>query len=229
MPDSLKVIHDTIYIKGAEAYDLVNKIDAFYRSGWDNLVIVGTAIAAVVGVLIPVYLEHTKKKRYINDKQADRNFFAEKIRETRESLEKDIKTQIATELTTYNAGVERELNIARASNFFIMGDSKLDKKDYQFAFVNFIACIRYSITAGDIGNIKSVLIHLAKNCIPHLTYVEIRASEQLYAFNVNEILNKISSLNNGTLLFDEITLVKHELGRIAGEELKKQQHPNGKK
>lgn len=53
MPDTTRVIqmiHDTIYVKGAESLDILNKVDTLYNNAWNRLI----WVVAIFGVVLPI-------------------------------------------------------------------------------------------------------------------------------------------------------------------------------
>ena len=61
MKDSL----NNIVSKGSEMTDtleIINRIDQFYDSAWDKLIIIGTISFGIVGIVVPLIIQWYQKK-----------------------------------------------------------------------------------------------------------------------------------------------------------------------
>ena len=46
----------------SETIDLVNKVDSFYNSAWDKLIIVGSLAFGIVGIVVPFIIQWYQKR-----------------------------------------------------------------------------------------------------------------------------------------------------------------------
>jgi hypothetical protein len=134
-----KTIHDTIYIKGAEAYDLVNKVDTFYRSGWTNLVIIGSLLIVTIGGGLPLFVDYLKKKQYALDKANFQKYIDDTLSANKASLDVEVNTKIANSIQEYSTYVDAITNRLRAAQSFLFGNSYLKDKDYMNAYMHFMS------------------------------------------------------------------------------------------
>lgn len=93
MIDSLQVIHDTIYVKGADALDIMSKTHEFYDSAWDKLFNYSVALISIFGVALPILATLYQKRLIRIDREALENKIAEGI-SANAPLYDDLKTQI---------------------------------------------------------------------------------------------------------------------------------------
>jgi LPS O-antigen subunit length determinant protein (WzzB/FepE family) len=62
MSDTLKTIVKTVEKTTDNSIDLINKVDSFYNSAWDKLIIVGSIAFAIIGILVPYVIQWYQKK-----------------------------------------------------------------------------------------------------------------------------------------------------------------------
>jgi len=217
--DSLRIIHDTVFAKGENAYDLVYKIDYMYQNAWNRLVAVGAVIIAFATIGIPLYLNYVKRKQDQTDKEKTKNFIDQRFAEMKTETQKQFDEKLNNTLTKYNESVEREFSGMKAANFYLIGDSKLNKEEYAFALIQFITSARYSIHARDLGNVKSTLICIINKVIPKMTYKEVRGTEIAYSFKIDDFLKEVAEADKERLLFEEINQFKIALSKIVPPQL----------
>ncbi len=220
IPQTIKYIHDTVFSKGENAYDLVYKIDYMYQNAWNRLIVVGGVILTIATIVIPWWLRTIRAKQAKVDKQNDRLFLEEKTKEIKSELNREFERRIAEELVKLSEGVQAELYSVKAANFFLLAESKMDKKDYSYAFINFITAIRYSIGSGDLGNIKGVLNNMVINCIPNMTVAGLTTTEKMYSFKIEDFLKEIESFDKDHILFDEVNRFRQTIGLLIQKEKK---------
>jgi len=215
IPSTIKYIHDTVFSKGENAYDLVYKIDAMYQNAWNKLIIYGAIISAIVTLIVPWWLTRIRNKAESLDRKLYNAVQEEKISELKKELNKEFDSKISLELDKYNKDVERQIATLKAVHFYLLADSHLAKQDNQYAFVNFITALRYALFAKDLGNVKSILLKTTKDCIPLLSLEEILACEKVYSLKIDELLSEIGDADKDRLLFDNITNFKTAIAKQA--------------
>ena len=216
--DSIKVIHDTVFSKGENAYDLVSKIDSMYSNGWNRATALGGIIAiivAIVLVLIPIVNGYLQRKQNKMDRENEKVFLDRRFAEMRADLEREFEVKMTNSLTSYNVSVQASLNAAKSSNSFLVAESKLNKKDYPFAFIHFASAIRHAIAANDLANVKSILVCMIVECIPKMTMVELNATQEAYSINIKNFVNEIVAADPDNILFEEINRFKSAIGALA--------------
>ncbi len=212
------IIHDTVFTKGENAYDLVYKIDYMYQNAWTRLVTVGAIITAFATIAVPLYLSFLRKKQDKVDKDSDKVYFEQKSAEIKKVLEVEFEQKLSDTLSKYSVTVAEEMNSMKASNFFLLGDAKLEKRDYNFAFINFITAIRYSLAAKDLRNVKALLLCIKTECIPHLSATELRVTSMAYSLDIESFLKEIAAADTDNLLFEDINGLRQAIGARVQQE-----------
>lgn len=74
---ALQVIHDTLYIKGYENVDLINRVDLMYNNAWNKLMYFWTALAIFIPAII-LWFQNRKLKisrSELQEQITESNFF----------------------------------------------------------------------------------------------------------------------------------------------------------
>lgn len=217
--DSIQIIHDTVFTKGENAYDLVSKVDAMYTNAWDKLMLFGGVIASLATIVVPWWLNRIRSKQEMADRRIYEGAQQERVLELKKHLDKEFDEKISNELAKYKKEVERHISGAKAAHFYLLAESHLNKKDYQYAFVHFIGALRYALFAEDLGNVKAILLATTKNCIPSLSLPEILACEKVYNLGIDELLSEIAVSDKDRLLFDVINEFKIAISQTKKEKI----------
>ena len=62
MKDSIQTVIKTIEKTSDNGIELINKVDSFYNSAWDKLIIIGTFSFAIIGILVPFIIQWYQKQ-----------------------------------------------------------------------------------------------------------------------------------------------------------------------
>jgi hypothetical protein len=116
MIDTVQNLTKIIEKTADSSIELINKVDSFYNSAWDKLIIVGSVSLAIIGILVPFIIQlYQKKTLKISEESLKRNidFQASKIKdEVSASIQSIIDDRIKTyetKIKCLDASVRRNL------------------------------------------------------------------------------------------------------------------------
>lgn len=78
--------------------DIIGKVDAFYNGAWTKLLWVIGALAAIIGILLPLYFEHQRKKDFKYEIDKINRDFADKHKHTETALKEACATAVAAKV-----------------------------------------------------------------------------------------------------------------------------------
>ena len=176
--DSLSIIHDTFYIKGAEAFDLVNKVDAFYSSAWSKLILIGSLGSALITIAFLLFQNYKIK--------TDRA-------QIKRHLLKDVEEMWLEKKKIYDDEIKKINDSNEAALMHLQGNMLITMNQPFAALVNF-----FSAT---IAAIKSENYQNAQNEI--VTIISIISNEAItkklllqHNINIDNFMKSIASLDD---------------------------------
>ncbi|WP_173968483.1 hypothetical protein, partial [Flavobacterium collinsii] len=151
-----KPVNDTL--------EILAKVNEFYNSAWDKLLIFGTVSFAIIGIVLPVIIQWYQNRIIkINEKE-----FEAKINLKIEDLKKEMKTEIETEFSEKRKNLEvileKQENLFSARIAHMQAINYLDNNNTYDALKEYIISIEFYINTDDYKNLirslKTILICL---------------------------------------------------------------------
>jgi len=160
--DSIKIIHDTVYINSVEGYELVNKVKDFYEIAWNKLLAVGGVI--IFG--IPIFLALIQKIKAKKDRE---KFKAE----INTHILSEVEEMLSKKIAEYDYRITVISKKAEASVFHLQSNFYLMHKNYLQALSDLIIACQSSFEARAYHNTQSEIASMTVNCLPNLCKEEI--------------------------------------------------------
>lgn len=200
MKDTIQNIIKSIEIKSDNGIDLINKVDLFYNSAWEKLIIIGSVSFAVIGVLMPLIIQWYQKKT---------------LKISEELLKKEIENQslkLKEEiLESINKSLEEKINIfekkvlsinasSTGKTFHLQGNGQLSEKNYTGAFNDYVTAAVDYCTCEEYVNLQRVLNLIKENCLPNLSLEEIEDLKISHNCDLEIVLKQITEIDEKGML-----------------------------
>ena len=214
MSDSIKHIVDTIHVYQKDSYELVEKVNAFYDSAWDRLIIIGTVSFAVVGIVIPLLIQwYQKRTLSLSETQLKQNI-KDNIKEEKEKLIEEITNSIENKFIEYEEKIKKMEASATARAFHIQGNNNFSKNLIYNTLADYItACANYIETDNYI-NLQTLLNEIDKNCLPHVSTEEIEDLKITDGADLMYLINKIDKQDKNGSLLKYTRDIRHKLTKL---------------
>lgn len=197
MADTLyKTIHDTVYIKGADALDILNKTNEFYNSAWDKLVLIVTIAISIVGVLVPFLIQWWQKERFSTLR-------GDTIAEAKSLIQEEVSKLDSRFDSMYNKSMGY-IHYTQASILF-------NEKNYIDAYGVFVSAITYFLDFDDMIDGIKIILDRITDCATKLTKDEINEAHQRIDYGYNDLINGLDNINKLNLLTDGLESYKRVL------------------
>tara|TARA_R110001583_G_C5584277_1_gene403160 strand:- start:160 stop:855 length:696 start_codon:yes stop_codon:yes gene_type:complete len=194
MTDSLQLILDAINANNLNDLEIIDKIDSFYNNAWNKLIFIITIGFAIVGVIIPIFIQWLQK----NTLKTSEELLKIEIENKTAEIEKEITTKLLLSIDQKFKEYEKEIVITRASGkakaYFSEGKYNLEKNEYDRALADFINSGYACTKSNDHKTLQDIIKYILENCLPYLSQEEI---------------NDLKIANNGDLVqfLDHLTEV----------------------
>jgi len=170
MIDSLKAIATSVRQQTPnDAFDLVNKVDSFYNSAWNKLMIFGSIAFAILGIVVPLVIQWYQKKTLKISEELQKKEIETQILKVKTELLTDLTKSLEDKISIFEAKIE-ELNAsATAKAFQMQGNTRLRENYFSGALSDFIEAAGNYILCKDYLNLQRVLNLILNSCLPKLS------------------------------------------------------------
>ncbi len=190
------------------ATDVLQRVDAFYTTSWNRLVVFTAVLIGVVGVVAPVLLVWASSRLFKHEEdaiagrvearvRADFEKLSTKLAEDLATREKRLMEEIAgasskldqqmTSLEKRNEGalsqqkaeLSKALTRGEAGIFHVQGNERMRAGEFGFATYSLAVAIQLEAEAADGSNLARALINLRDLCLPRIGNAEFEAVPDL--------------------------------------------------
>jgi hypothetical protein len=172
--------------------ELINKVDSFYNSAWDKLILVGTVAFGVIGILVPFVIQWYQKKSLKISEELMKKELENQTLKLKSELLDDINKILEERIKTFEEKIEKLNASTNAKTFHLQGNGQLNSGDFSGALSDYITCAQDYLFCEDFSNLQTVLRLILNDCLPSLSHEEI-----------NDL--KISHNSDLTTLLDNLT------------------------
>ncbi len=177
MIDTSKTILEIIQANTDKGIDLIEKVDAFYNNAWDKLIVFGSILFGLVGILVPLFIQFYQKRSMKLSES-----------ELKNKLKIEITTELLTTIKEKFSENEKQISMliasANAKIFFSQAKFSLEKNSYTGALGELVTASYLSMECDDYKYLQNILDYILNNCLPYLSIEEI---EDLKTANVCDL------------------------------------------
>ncbi|HQB08814.1 MAG TPA: hypothetical protein PLW37_03020 [bacterium] len=198
----------------AREIDLIAKVDSFYNSAWNKLIIVGSVAFAIVGVIVPFVIQWYQKRTLKLSEEIMKKEFSEHKKILKEEIYKEVAHEIENKFEKY----EKELRLANASAnakiFFSQGKFSLEKNYFSVALNEFITAAHSCMDGNDFQTLQKILKSILEDCLPNLSREEIDDLRISDNKDLNSLLVLLSQHDNSGVFQDVIGSIKVKITKL---------------
>ncbi len=215
------IIHDTLYIKGAEGLDLLYKTDAFYNSAWTKLLVFWTVLAIVIPSVIVWFQNRSLKLNKADVKRDMDELFKtqnEQIQTDFDSYKKknnlEVEAVLQAKLSAFTEKIDMKIIESKASIFYLQANHFLNDKNYVQAFKDFAhAAVRFN-NANKYANLRNALFSINTHCLPNISLKEFESLRINHGIDLEKILDDVQAKDKNQFLKDIIIATKIAMGEL---------------
>jgi hypothetical protein len=200
MTDTLKTLIKVIESKSSDSIDLLNKVDSFYNSAWDKLILIGTLSFAVVGIVVPFVIQWYQKKTLKLSEDLLKKEIENQTIKIKEEIIQELNQKLEEKINEY----EEKINVLNASTnakaFHIQGNIQIEKGFHQLALADYVTAAFDYLICDDYQNLQTVLNSISTNCIAEISIEEIEDLKTMTGSDIFSLIEELEKKNNNGAL-----------------------------
>lgn len=196
MTDSLQTVISAIEKASNNGIDLINKVDSFYNSAWNKLIIFGSVAFAIIGILIPFVIQWYQNKTLKISEELLKKEIENQTSKIKAELLGDINIILEERISIFEQKIEKLNASANAKAFHLQGNSQLNIANISGALSDYIAAAMDYLVCEDYSNLHTVLRVISENCIQPLSYEEIMDLKISDNCDLENLLDKLENTDD---------------------------------
>jgi hypothetical protein len=217
MGDTLHTIIETINNTEVNGINLINKVDSFYKSAWDKLILIGSIAFGVIGIIVPYVIQWYQKKTL----KISEELLKKEIENTTLKLKSEILSEVNFTIEERIKSFEdkiKKLNLTtKASTLHLQGIQRLTSDTHANAMADFINAAQLYLICEDFSNLQVLLKAISETCLAKLCLEEIEDIKISHNADLEKLLTELDKKNNNgmfSLIIREIRLKLKKLPKI---------------
>ena len=194
--------------------ELLEKVNNFYNSAWDKLIIIGTISFGIIGIVIPLLIQWYQKKVLKLSEERLTKEIEKKTAIMQKQFKKTIQEEIENRINEYEQKIETLNASSNAKAFHIQANGNLEKQYFSDALVDYIIASDDYSKSEDYGNLQTTLRLICDECIPKLSTEEINDIKISENQDLNKLLETLTENDKNGILTKQIRQIKLKLTKI---------------
>lgn len=215
-PEVVKVVMDANSVTS-----IINNLNSLYSGAMGQVITYSAIIIGLVGIIIPALSILFQWRSLKAEKKSLEKDIQEGIDNAKASIRADLiaemKEQISIEEKALTSRMESKFNVldkeiecATASIFFLQGKSQLDSKKYAEALKDYcVAARRFLVGNNDLNGQRALNVAL-DDCLPKINKTEYEEAGVEEAIDTLTTYLSLNEVNVNGRFYDKITSLKRE-------------------
>lgn len=217
MGDTLRTIIQSVEKTSDNGIDLINKVDSFYNSAWDKLVLFGTISFAIIGILIPFVIQWYQKKTLKISEELLRKDIENASLKMKADLLSDINDTLEKRMILFEQSINKLNASINAKTFHLQGNSQLKDGHISSALSDYIIASIDYLNSEDTPNLQIVLDIINEDCLPKLSIKEVDDIKTSHDTNLENMLINITEKDNNAIYSRIIREIRSTLNKLPKE------------
>lgn len=196
------------------SFDLLEKVSDFYNSAWDKLILIGSISIGIVGILVPLLIQHYQKivLQVHEDRIKEELKLEFKIAE--EQLRETLNSNLEEKFKEFEERLKKLSASAKASTLHLQGNTLRNDSLYNKALVSFIKAALLYQDCDENTNLQTMLTLVNEEVITKLKKRDIEDLKISHELNLEESLNKLESNDKPGILKAVLRSIRLKLNRL---------------
>lgn len=206
-----------------ETLVILERVNSFYNSAFNSLLLYTIALLAFAGAVIPLMITFFQNRQFRREQNAikaslsdefQKEFEKYKEQET-DQLTKSVNNEIgkyAEKIEELKKEYDAKIAWLDAGTNHVQGNSELAQKVYSVAFGSFVGCIEGYIRGKDELNLQRVMRAIKNDCLPKMTKTDFDIIKDLEK-SCQTLIKNLEDANEYGRYTDYIREVKEGIER----------------
>lgn len=192
-----------------DTMEILTKVNEFYDSAWNKLLIIGS----LIGIVFPVVINWYQNKSLTLQKTELEDKITNEINTAKDTIKNELVSVLEEKIGDYEKQIKKTTDRLTGFANHLNASNIYDKKDYTNAFENYIYAISYYINTDENINLQRCLeySHICLDKLPE-TDKENLISENF--FNLENYLNEIEEKKETSFLNKDIKALRRIIAKI---------------
>ena len=215
MKDSLKNVVDSLTTKlqTVDNIDYLNQIDSFYNSAWDKLVLTGSIVIGLVGIVVPILIQFWQQRNLETQERNLKGEIETQIAKAKEELKVMIEDLIKKEVDSLGIKQQESFDNIEGKLLQTQGNLFYDK-DNKSALHSYIRAARQYLKGNNGALLVRMLAMTSKTIKTFKTEEELRTAEDYLNFKIADLIVDVSQSKFNVLCENEIIVIKQAIKNI---------------
>jgi hypothetical protein len=214
MTNTIYTVIKTIEKTADYGIELINKVDSFYNSAWDKLILVGTVAFGVIGILIPFVIQWYQKKTLKISEELLKKDLENQILKLKSELLDEINITLEERIKIFEEKIEKLNASTNAKTFHLQGNGQLGDGYISAALSDYIISAEGYLFCEDYSNLQVVLGLILESCLPTLSYEEIGDLKLSHNCDFESLLDDITNKNENGIFSKTLRDIKLKLSKL---------------
>jgi len=193
-----------------DALEILSKVNEFYSSAWDKLILFGTVSFAIVGIFVPLIIQwYQKRVLIINEKE-----FESRVNKKIDQIKNEITDELSKKIDEKFKLFDKELEVAKqlsvAQSYHIQGNLYAQKDEFYEALKDFISASKHYSYCQDAFNLKRSLENIGF-MLDRLKKTDTDNLKNVDLVDLVKILDKIDKEQKTNVLLDFTNEIRAKL------------------
>lgn len=207
--------------KVIDGLELVEKIDSFYNSAWNKLVIVGSIAFGIIGIVMPILLQWYQRKVLSANEDKLKAIILNESKNIENKLMDEVQQLIDEKLEQYEEKIEKINASSRAKTFHLQANSNVEFNRYKDAYTDYISAGFNYHESDDFLNLRRVLKNIQVVCIPKLCTQDVEDIKISHNNDIEELLTTLEEEKEYGYFTDLINEIRYSLSKIPEDRVEK--------
>jgi hypothetical protein len=214
MKDSIQTVIKTIEKTSDNGIELINKVDSFYNSAWDKLIIIGTFSFAIIGILVPFIIQWYQKQTLKTSENLLKKEIETQILKIKFEILAEITIAFEEKLNVFENKIEQFNASSTARTFHLQGNGQLNNGLIKEALADYITAAQNYSICEDFINLQNMLKAILDNCLHKLSKEEIEDLKISHNRSLEKMLDIISSKDDKKVFNIIIRDIRYKLSKL---------------
>lgn len=205
MKDTIDIVIDTLKVVQKDyGLELINRVDQYYQSAWDNI----KYTLLVISTLAAWFFLYFQKKEFKEKELNIKKELDDKFKELEKLIKNQLDNELKKELEQLENKIIKKTEFAEAGVFFLQGNFFLEKEDFELATISFSNSIFSILKSTKYRNLDKAFDLLIKS----IDNIKAENFKQSQSFEkVNELIEELNKNNENGIFSDKISILGEKL------------------
>lgn len=192
------------------AIEILEKVDAFYNSAWNKLIIAASVLIAVIGIVIPILINWWQSRTLKIREEAIRAEFSIQLKKYKKQIRKEMEERSKKELDKLTGKIDRKIAFTEAGTFFIQANNFFSQNRFKRALHSYLIAAKNIICSDTLTNISKTNDRIVET-LKKVHKKDLEDLETAYENNsIPNYLNELKERDTDGVFIDIIIEIKEQ-------------------